>query len=210
MTVGQLALQLGVTVKEAVALCRVAGINVVDAADELRPKDVEKVHAVLSGRARMLDADRLAGKAPLGSRVRTGGGGGGKAAIIVVVVLGVLVLMALGLRSLGGDASINVAAGDCFDASLFGGTAFGTSIEPKPCGQADYRAYAVLELDPVFAEWPGREAIEARAEQRCPAIAPAAVDPGESGVVQLYYFGPADSITWENPASRKIVCAEKD
>lgn len=207
MTVGELAVQLGITVKEAMALCRVAGIPVVDAASELKPKQVQKVHAVLAGQARMLNPDELAGKAPLGSR--TGKRRGGATAAIVVVLLLVLVGVGfLGLSSLRSDTDINVVAGDCFNASLFSGTVFGSSIEASSCETATYRAFAVLELDEVFTEWPGRDVIEERARARCLAIAPAGVDLGDAGLTPIYYFGPGDETAWNNPAARKIVCAE--
>lgn len=201
MTVEQLAQQLGITVKEALALCTVAGVKVRDARSFLSRDDVDTVRRVLAGEKPLIDPTRPGGT-PKGPKRSTGCG-----TWVIVGIVGVLVLLAVGgvlIQRFAGDRSINVAAGDCFDALLIGETVFGTSIDPAPCDDATYRAFAVLQLDEVFPTWPGVEAIEARARDRCIAIA-------EQLDVQgfgIYYFGPGDEVTWENPASRKIVCAE--
>ncbi len=121
----------------------------------------------------------------------------------LVAVLGFTVI---GRGWKGGGTDINVSAGDCFDADLFGG-AFGSGIDPVPCSQASYRAYAVLDLDEVFSRWPGVEAMEARAKDRCEALAEGRVE-GNGLYAYLYYFGPADEVAWENERSHRIVCAE--
>lgn len=198
MTVEELAQQLGVTVKEALALCLVAGVKAKLPTSRLTAADVEAIRRVLAGEKKMVDPTRP-GAGDDKPRHR-------RPALITGAVVVALLLLAGGAIvtfGLGGKTAITVKAGECFDALLLGTTVFGTSIEPKPCDDANYQAFAVLELDAVWDSWPGVDAVEARARDRCLAIA----DQGEVLAWNIYYFGPADELAWSNPEARKIVCA---
>lgn len=200
MTVEQLAQELGISVKEALALCLVAGVKAQTPASRLKPADVEAIRKILAGEKKLIDPTRPGANAKVPKK-RAGCGAWAIRGAVAMVAL--LVFAGIAVRHFGGDGSINVAAGDCFDALLVGGTVFGTSIDPKPCDEAGYRAFAVLQLDEVFQAWPGVESIESRARDRCIAI-------GQQLDVTgfVFYFGPGDEVAWDNPASRKIVCAE--
>ncbi len=203
MTVEQLAAQLGVTVGEAIALCRASGIAVTAPDSLVSAADARRVRDVLEGRVPLPD--------PAARRSRSAAPGrpGGAFGVVAAIVIGILVLLGMGmigLTALGGDTSIDVAAGDCFDADLLGGTVFGSGIERKPCSRGEFRAFAVLDLDEVFDEWPGAEAVQARGEARCPVLAEGRVETtGSFG--SLYWFGPGDELAWDNERSHKIVCA---
>lgn len=203
MTVEQLAARLQVTVGEAIALCRASGVAVTAPESRVSAKDAARVRDVLEGRVPLPSpAQRMGPSGPSGSPARSFG-------IVAAIVVAIVATLGFGLigRSVWGrDTDIDVSAGDCFDADLFGGV-FGTGIEPAPCSQARYRAYAVLDLDDVFSEWPGVEAVEARAKDRCEVLAEGRVE-GNGLYAYLYYFGPADEVAWENERSHKIVCAE--
>ena len=206
MTVQELAAQLGITPKEVVALCVVAGVRFTGPDKVFNPDEAAALHRVLTGEQAMKDPTR-GRQAPTRPSVPTGDPIRRRRPvwpwIVGILVVGVGAIALLLGSVLGGERSIDVVAGDCFDATLLGETVFGSSIEPTSCEGADYRAFAVLDLTAVFPTWPGAEAIEARARERCTAIAV------QSGVDDplLYYFGPSDQGAWDSPEARKIVCA---
>ena len=208
MTVHEVAAQLGITPKEVVALCVVAGVRVTGPDQVFTQEEAAALHRVLTGQQAMKDPTR--GKQappkptvppgdPIRHRTRVWPW------ILGVLVLGFVALAAYVGSVAGGPASITVQAGDCFDALLLGDTVFGTSIQPEPCGEATYQAFAVLDLDEVFTTWPGADAVEARARDRCVSIAAQA----DIDAMFIYYFGPSDEDTWSSPSARKIVCATK-
>lgn len=208
MTVHELAAQLGITPREVVALCVVAGVKVTGPDQVFTPDEVAALQRVLSGQQAMKDPTRgrqppPKPKVPPGDPIR-------RRRPVWPWIVGVLVVGFIGLSVflgsvLGGTPSITVQAGDCFDATLLGSTVFGTSIEPEPCDDATYRAFAVLDLEEVFTSWPGADAVEARARDRCSSIA--LQSDVESSFI--YYFGPSDEASWDSPTARKVVCAVK-
>jgi hypothetical protein len=197
MTVRDLARQLGITDKEAVALCTVSGHPVKGPGSPVTPEQAARARDVLEGRAAMA-APR---KAVSGRAIVIG----------VVAALALIVVVAVGSAVLGylnKDVSIAIRAGQCFnDPGLLG-----KELHAVPCSEAhDYRAEAVLDLNPVFgAEFPGWPAIEDHARKRCAALGTGAQTSSPFGTtVEIYYFGPQDAVSWQDPDNRKIVCAEK-
>lgn len=208
MTVQQLAGRLGITPREVVALCVVAGVRVTGPQQVLTEAEVAAVQRVLAGEQEMV-VPKGGRPTPAGPRVPQDRIKKRRAWpwVVGTLVIGVVALAVVAGSALGGSPSITVQAGDCFDASLLGGSVFGTSIEPEPCDGATYRAVAVLDLDEVWTEWPGTEAVEARARDRCPALVQGVLDPTDYS--QVYYFGPGQETAWEQASARKIVCAVK-
>lgn len=198
--VRELADQLGISVKEAMALCVVSGHTVKSPESPLTPEQAQRARDVLEGRAAM-SVPASGGRGVSGRAIVTG--------LIVVVVLGIVV--AVGSAVIGyvnEDVSIAVRPGQCFNDP----GPLGKRLEAVPCdGDHDFRAEAVLDLNPVFGdEFPGWEAIKAHAENRCEALGTGAeVNDIFGTTVEFYYFGPQDAASWENPGARKIVCAER-
>lgn len=203
MNVADLAEQLGVSEAEAIAVCTASGISVSGGSTRLTSAEVTRIRDVLSGKIPMVD--------PRAAQ-RTGGGLPRGVVVAGAVVLGLVLLVVVATTGSnvigGGSTDINVRAGQCFDADLLTGTVFGTGIDPKPCGDAAFRAYAVIDLDEVFDEWPGEEAISTRGEERCGVLADGRVE-SEGMFIEYYAFGPSTETAWDNEASHKIVCAER-
>lgn len=207
MTVHEVAAQLGISPREVVALCVVAGVRVTGPDQVFTPEQVAALGRVLTGQQAMQDPTR-GRQAPPKPKVPVEPVRHRKRVwpwILGVLVLGAVTLTVYVGSVLGGEPRITVVAGDCFDATLLGGTVFGSSIEPEPCDQAPYRAFAVLDLEAVWDEWPGVDQVEARAQERCGALA---VQQGEDSLF-IYYFGPSDESAWNAPYARKVVCAVK-
>ena len=204
MTLQQLASQLGITPKEVVALCVVAGVKVTGPDQVLTDAEVGSIQRVLSGEQSLKDPTKKKGPKKLG--VTDGNEFTRRPVwpwVVGIVVLGFILLGAIVGSRLSGEPRITVLAGECFNADLFGGSVWGTEISRAPCSEATYRAYAVLDLEEVWTEFPGQDEVEKRARQRCPTIA-SGIDV-EDGAI--YYFGPGDERAWESPYARKIVCA---
>ena len=214
MTVEEFAARHGISVEQAVALCVASGLAVRGGANRLSGEDLARLDDVLTGRVVLPDpkaVKRAGGKIPSSRPGSTGRKPVGPGAIIGIVV-GVVVIVLVGVvaGSLRGGSDITVKAGDCFDATIVFGSVYGTGIEPSSCNSAKYQAYAILELDEVFDDWPGPEKVEARARERCTALAKGRVDEDELYGATVYFFGPADEVAWQNEKSHKIVCAQRN
>jgi hypothetical protein len=196
--VRDLAAQLGISVKEAVALCVVSGHAVKGPDDPVSAEQATRARDVLEGRASM-SVPATPGQT---SRALVIGLG-------VVVLLGILVVIGAAVKGyLDKQTTIAVRAGQCFDDP----GAFGKELTAVPCeGEHDFVAEAVLDLNPVFGdEFPGWSAIEEHAKERCAALGTGnQVDSLMGPGMEFYYFGPQDARSWENPRARKIVCAAR-
>lgn len=214
MTVEEFAIRQGITVDQAVALCVASGLAARGPANRLSVEDLARLDDVLNGRVALPDpkaVKRSGGKIPAARPALASRGAPGPAAIVGIVLAGlVLVGLALAAVTLRGGSDITVKPGDCFDATIVFGTVYGSGIEPRSCDGAKYRAYAILDLNEVFTDWPGPEKIEARAKDRCYALAEGRVEEELYTTTQLYYFGPADEVAWANEKSHKIVCAQRN
>lgn len=194
-TVRELASELGITVKEAMALVTVSGTAVRNPDQRLSAAQVRKARQVLEGKAKMAAPKPARPPVPLKT---------------VGVVVGVLALIGIAVvvaNFLTQPSSIRVQAGDCFENPDI--VAF--NLDPVPCSspEADYRAFAVLRLTDVYGdEYPGVEELQRRGEERCAALAPP-VDPA-MGIMgpQLEFFFPNNQQAWDSRSARKIVCAE--
>jgi hypothetical protein len=194
--VRELAHDLGITSKEAMALCTVSGVDAPSPERRLTAEEVERVRAVLEGRAAMV----VTGAPQPKGRVVVG------VAIAVAVLLAVGVVAVLASNVVNQEARIAIQPGQCFDEP---GT-FGAVIEPVVCdGPHDYRVEAVLDLREVYDdEFPGWDAIARHAEERCGALGAGEVTNSLTGpVLQFVYFGPQTAQAWEHVEARKIVCA---
>jgi len=205
MTVGQLAEQQGITLKEAVALCVVSGVSVKGPDTTLTPADVARVHDVLEGKVQLPDPKATASK-KLGSR-ESGANPTGRllgVAAVLLLVVGLAVTGVLFLRR-GDSRVLRAKPDDCFNAELVGVTVIPSTLKVVPCdGPHGFRAFGTIDLDEVYKTWPGAEEIERYAQERCPTLA------GASGLqrARILYVGPGDEALWNDPStSRNIVCA---
>src|SRR5262245_57234029 len=197
MTVRDLARQLGITDQEAVALCTVSGHRVKGPGSPVTPEQAARARDVLEGRAAMAAPSK-----PISVRAIVIGVLAA-AALIVVVAIGVSVV-----GYLNKDVSIAIRPGQCFNDP----GVLGKELHAVPCSEPhDYRAEAVLDLNPVFGtDFPGWPAIEDHARERCVALGTGAQTATPTGTAyEIYYFGPQDAATWADPDNRKIVCAAK-
>jgi hypothetical protein len=196
--VRQLAAELGVSEKEAIALCTVSGTGVKSPGDALTPEQAARARDVLEGRAAM---SVPAARGPSTRTLLIGLG--------VAVLLGAIATVGVAVKSyLDKETTIAVRAGQCFDDP----GVFGKELTAVPCdGPHDFVAEAVLDLNPVFGdEFPGWSAIEEHARERCAALGTgnqvnSLMGPG----MEFHYFGPMDARSWQNPRARKIVCAAR-
>jgi hypothetical protein len=198
--VRSLAAELGISTKEAIALCTVAGVPVKSPESSLTVEQAARARAVLEGRAPMV----VGPPKPQANR-----------ALLLVLAIGAAVVVAGGIglaalgSALGEEPSIGVSPGQCFDEPGL----LGAQLKPKPCDEPhDYRAEVVLDLTEVYDdEYPGWDELSRRAEERCTALGAGEITNSLMGpTVQFVYFGPRDQATWDSPAARKIVCAVPD
>lgn len=193
-TVAELAAELGISLKEATALCTVSGIAVRGPDHRLTEAQVQRVRDVLEGRAEMAPPKPPRRPIP------------GKLIVAALAVVGAVAVLTVVAGFLNRETSIIIRAGECFeDPGLFG-----NEIRAVACSDdaADYEAYAVLNLRDVYGEtFPGRDELDARAQDRCRQLVP---PPDGSGLVmvQFEYFYPVDAAAWSNGSARKIVCAQ--
>lgn len=190
MTVEDLAAKLGVTVKEALALCLASGARVTRPTDQLSDRDLARVQAVLEGKIDL--------KAPSAPRQRRS-----IPVVPLLVATGLAVLIgavAVGLSSFAGrETVVAVAPGDCFDDPGL----LGAEIRPVACAEADYEAFAVIDLRGRYSSYPGTPEVERLARDRCASIAQ------QSGITATFiaYFYPLDERSWKYVEGRRIVCA---
>lgn len=208
ITVGQLAEQLGISLKEAVALCVLSGVQVTGASTTLTPADVARVHDILEGRVHLPDPNVPAKKKAIGerrlkrSRVPT-----------MLTVLAIFMLVS-GLVFVlwifrGNPRVLRAQPGDCFNADLVGLWVIPASVNVVPCdGPHGFRAVATIDLDATYTSWPGIEAVRQQAEQRCPALADASGV--NSGTTTILFLGPGDEWTWRDETTHKIICATRE
>lgn len=206
ITVGQLAEQLGITLKEAVALCVVAGVKVQGADTTLAPADVARVHDILQGRVNLPDPRLTAPKKKIGERSRKTSSVGSVLAIGAISLLAIGGILVVYLVFGRGDTRVlRAQPGECFDAEvLLGVSVIPSSVKVVPCdGPHGYKAFGTIDLDASYKEFPGFEQVKKHAEERCPALAGAT---GVSGNKSLF-LGPADERAWKDETAHKIVCA---
>lgn len=195
MTVAELADELGLTVKEVVSLCMVAGIAVGGGSAPLSDSDVERVHMVLEGKVAIPDKGTGRRRSGPPMRLRT---------VLIVLSLAFVSLIVGGvLWLMNREASITVRSGDCFEDPGM----IGNRIDPVPCNEEhDFKAYATIDMNSVWTTWPGVEEVESHAQERCQQLA---IDTGTMSF-EIYYFGPMNERTWEDAGARRIVCAVPD
>lgn len=208
ITVAQLAEQLDISLKEAVALCVVSGIRVDGPHTTLTPADQARVHDVLAGRVHLPDPKLVAGqKKPIAHKRKVSSVGVILSVFAALVLLGGCFAGGVFLFGRGNTAALKAMPGDCFDAELFGVSVIASSVKIVPCtGPHRYKAFGTIDLDPLFSDYPGFDRIRDHAQERCPALA------GAAGATPsaILFLGPGDERAWKDPAAHKIICAQRD
>jgi hypothetical protein len=196
MTVEELALQLDLQVHEVLALCTVAGVKGKGPGSDLSDRDVRRVNDVLEGRIQIPELKATPKSSEPTSHLFRN--------VLIVVVIGVVAWVGFVVFSfVNRPTEINVRSGQCFESPGL----FGSTLEPVSCDEPhDYKAYATIDLDEVFADWPGVDAVEEHARKRCEVLAEST---GTTDYA-IYYFGPATQRAWGNAGSHRIVCAVSD
>lgn len=202
-TVEAMASELGVTVKEMLAVCAVAGLGVLKPDSELGPSELRRIQ------------DVLAGKAPLGKVKRRSPSGPiitwGRVALVLGVIL-VGTVGVLGYQFWNRETRIDVRAGDCFKSPGLTTPSgeflsLASSIDPVPCSEPhDYKAFASINLNETYDSFPGQEALEEHAQERCLALAEST---GQTSM-SIAFFGPSNEKAWESEAARYLICAVSD
>ncbi len=158
-TVAELASELGISVKEAMALVTVSGTAARGPDHRLTASQVRKAREVLEGKAKM-SAPKPA-RRPIPIKVVG-------AVLGVSALVGIIVVVA---NFMNQPSTIRVQAGDCFENPDI--VAF--NLDPVPCSSpdADYKAFAILRLADVFGdEYPGVDELLSHGEDRCASLAP--------------------------------------
>ncbi len=196
-TVAELARELGITEREAVALCIATGAKVHDGSSSLRPGDAARVRDLLAGRRTLPD-------------VKVRSPGSRKIAVEAVIAVGILAALVIGLVAVtswlsGREAVIDIEAGDCFDVPAgvtLNTRVFDNDITKVSCsGPHSMRAFGVIDLEERFSTFPGEAEVIEVAQDRCPVLAEAA------GVEQMFIYSyfPKTQEAWDGGKARTIV-----